>query len=148
MRSRRGLSTIAIVGAILLAGTAGASAWQRYGYGGYVERSVPLGYGFADEVIAGSYIGAPFARVPSPSELVPPAWGYGTYGIPTTTGIRQAPAGRPTVTVINADGPPPRSGGPGARVLSRGAGGGWVDHSAYGGDPSMPRIISVTVPRR
>lgn len=98
----------------------GAMAGERFrviGDYGYGDR-----YAFAGEAIGGAYVGAPLTRFPRPNEIVPPAWGYGTYGVPTITGIRQAPAGAPTLTVINSR-----------------------DAAAA---QSGVRMISVTVPRR
>lgn len=62
------------------------------------------GYGFAGEFVRGDYIGAPLTRVPRPSELVPSPWSYGTYGVPTVSGIAAAPTARPMLTVIQAAG--------------------------------------------
>lgn len=111
------------------------------GYGG--------GYGFADEAVRGAYIGAPLTRFPRPSEIVPPAWSYGTYGIPTVAGIARAPVGEPTLTVIHAQNPAPRRAG-GARILSRGEAGRWarIDARAQTAEPTGARIIAVRVPRR
>lgn len=105
-----------------------------YGFPGVYGPVVSAGgYGFADAAIGGEYIGAPFTRFPRPNEIVPPAWGYGTYGVPTVTGIRAAPTGTPTITIINGAGP---------RTVSRDLDGVAED------TPGGPRIISVTVPRR
>ena len=114
------------------------------GYGGYGG-----GYGFADEAVRGAYIGAPLTRFPRPSEIVPPAWSYGTYGIPTVAGIARAPVGEPTLTVIHAQNPAPRRNG-GARILSRGETGRWarIDARAETPEPTGARIIEVRVPRR
>lgn len=83
------------------------------------------GYGYADEFVRGSYVGAPFTRVPSPSDIVPAPWSYGTYGIPTVSGIAAAPVGQPTLTVIN---------GRGSRARSE--------------DGGAARVIEIAVPRR
>ena len=90
--------------------------------------------GYAGALVRGGYVGAPFTRVPRPSEIVPSPWSYGTYGIPTVSGIPATPAAQPTLTVINARAPgaSPRDGGASAR-----------------GDRSTgARIIEVEVPRR
>jgi hypothetical protein len=92
---------------------------QGYGYGG-----------FAQPFIQGDYIGAPFTSVPRPSHLVPTPWSYGTYGVPTVSGIAAPPVGAPTLTVIHA---------PGGRAgIRRGA----------GEDPADVRVVNVSVPRR
>jgi len=122
-----------------------AAAGEGYGYigdhghGGY--------YGFAGEAVGGSYLGAPLTRFPRPSELVTPAWGYGTYGVPTLTGIRQAPTAAPTLTVINGYEPAQRHRvpfHPGRRTDEQGSRGVEDDGSQRG----SVRVISVTVPRR
>lgn len=82
---------------------------------------------YAGPLIRGEYVGAPLTRVPRPTELVPSAWGYGTYGVPTVTGIRPAPVGTPTVYVIDT---PPRAlrqaRRTGPRIVSRDARGRWT----------------------
>lgn len=113
------------------------------------------GYAFAGNAIDGTYIGAPFTRIPSPSRLVPPAWGYGTYGVPTVAGVREAPSARPALYVIERQGRaenrllPRRS----ARVVSRGGDGRWTDLPV--GAPeratveqSGAQVVSVRVPAR
>ena len=90
--------------------------------------------GYAGAFVRGAYIGAPLTRVPRPSQIVPSPWSYGTYGIPTVSGIPAAPIGQPTITVIDARGPKgssTRSGVSGVGDRSTGA-----------------RIIEVEVPRR
>ncbi|MHB2206989.1 hypothetical protein [Methylobacterium sp. CM6257] len=87
--------------------------------------------GFAGEFVRGTYIGAPLTRVPRPTQIVPAPWSYGTYGIPTVSGIASPPAAQPTLTVINATSPERRR---------RGAAG---DSRATGA-----RVIAVQVPRR
>lgn len=59
-------------------------------------------YAYAGPAIRGDYVGAPFTRFPRPDRLVPSAWGYGTYGVPTVSGIAPAPIGTPTVYVIDS----------------------------------------------
>ncbi|GEP00188.1 hypothetical protein [Methylobacterium haplocladii] len=138
-----GLAILVSAGSI-----SGVTAGERYGYdgytGGYGDRS---GYGFAAEAIGGSYIGAPLTRFPRPNELVPSAWGYGTYGVPTVTGIRQAPTAAPTLTVIDGYKPAPRRRA--ARGPYRGITGQWArEAETAGSGQSGVRVISVTVPRR
>lgn len=59
--------------------------------------------------------------IPRPTELVPSAWGYGTYGVPTATGIRPAPVGTPIVYVIDTRTDARRKArNQGPRILSRG----------------------------
>jgi hypothetical protein len=112
------LRSVALAGALILSGLAGTAQGQDLIYG----RDDEAGYagGFGGPLIRGDYVGAPFTRVPRPSELVPGAWGYGTYGIPTVAGIRSAPAGTPTVYVIDAPRSVARAAAPGrSRVLTR-----------------------------
>lgn len=144
--------TILCAAAIILAAT-GARA---QGYGGYDG-----GYGpppglsaeasYAGPLIQGGYVGAPLTRFPRPTELVPSAWGYGTYGIPTVSGIRQAPAGTPTLIVIDAPRPTLRRGASArSRILSQGRDGAWRD-GAWREAPrpgGTARIVTVSVPRR
>ena len=85
--------------------------------------------GFAGPFVRGSYIGAPLTRVPRPSEIVPSPWSYGTYGIPTVTGIAPPPTAQPTITIIDA-----------ARPNGR--------RAAQFGETAGARIIAVQVPRR
>lgn len=143
----------------LAVGTGGVGAVELYrqGYGpAYGSAYAPRygsgygtsGYGFADEAVRGAYIGAPLTRFPRPSEIVPPAWSYGTYGVPTISGIPPAPVGEPTLTVINAREPARRRPAPGARILQRGAAGGWEAAEASGYRPAGVRVIEVQVPRR
>ncbi len=147
-------STRAALAALVLAiGTGGAGALELYrpGYGPGYAPTYGYGaprYGFADEAVRGAYIGAPLTRFPRPSEIVPPAWSYGTYGVPTISGIPPAPVGEPTLTVINAREPARRRPAPGARILSRDAGGGWSAAEAGGYRPAGVRVIEVQVPRR
>ncbi|MGU3538640.1 hypothetical protein [Methylobacterium sp. A54F] len=144
-----------ILAATMLAGLTGPvlaydARFAGRGYGapyGYAEQGA-VGYGYADEAVRGAYVGAPLTRFPRPSEIVPSPWSYGTYGIPTVTGIPRAPVGTPTITVINADRPAARSPrNTSARVINRGRDGAWsqADTAPVEGGP---RIISVSVPRR
>lgn len=144
----------ALVVLALGAGLAGARAGEygRVGPYGTVVSGPGYaygGYGFADEAVRGAYIGAPLTRFPRPSEIVPPAWSYGTYGIPTVAGIARPPVGEPTLTVIHAQEPAPRRRN-GARILSRGESGRWarIDARAVPAEPTGARIIEVRVPRR
>ena len=90
------------------------------------------GDGFAGPFVRGDYIGEPLTRVPRPSEIVPAPWSYGTYGIPTVTGIAPPPAAEPTLTVINAG-------------TSRGR---LQESAGEAGRTAGARIIAVQVPRR
>jgi hypothetical protein len=83
--------------ALVLAAPASAQ-----GYGAAIPYAD--GYGFAGEFVRGDYIGAPLTQVPSPTQIVPSPWSYGTYGVPTVSGIAPAPTARPTLTVIHAAG--------------------------------------------
>ncbi|MCJ2096097.1 hypothetical protein MKK67_26900 [Methylobacterium sp. J-072] len=94
--------TLLTLSALLLA--APASAQGVYPYGQVTTSEAD----FAGPFVRGTYIGAPLTRVPRPTEIVPSAWSYGTYGIPTVTGIAAPPAQLPSITVINATGPAPR----------------------------------------
>jgi hypothetical protein len=101
-----------LLAAALVAGLTGAAQAQVVAYG--------YGDSYAGPLIHGDYVGAPLTRFPRPTELVPSAWGYGTYGIPTVAGIRSAPVGTPTVYVIEtprAAARPARQARP--RILSR-----------------------------
>ncbi|MEL6063891.1 MULTISPECIES: hypothetical protein [unclassified Methylobacterium] len=90
------------------------------------------GYGFAGEFVRGDYIGAPLTAVPSPTRIVPSPWSYGTYGIPTVSGIASAPTARPTLTVIQGTGPK------GRQRLG----------AVAEGQTAGAQVISVRVPRR
>ncbi|SFM28329.1 hypothetical protein [Methylobacterium pseudosasicola] len=122
--------TLLTLSALFLA--APASAQGVYPYGPVTTG----GADFAGPFVRGTYIGAPLTRVPRPTEIVPSAWSYGTYGIPTVTGIAASPAQQPSITVINATGPAPRPTR--ERRTER-----VVDSYAAG-----PQIITVQVPRR
>lgn len=79
-----------------------------------------------DESYAGPYVVAAsrtglLLPIPRPTELVPSAWGYGTYDVPTATGIRPAPVGTPTLYVIETPTEARRKArSQGPRILSRG----------------------------
>ncbi|HEV7439743.1 MAG TPA: hypothetical protein VGN94_08990 [Methylobacterium sp.] len=137
-------------------GIAGSAAAQDLTYVGGPGPGYGSGYG--DNLVGGAYVGAPFTRFPSPRELVPPAWGYGTYGVPTVSGIRRAPVGEPTVYVIDSPAPRPQRSSR-ARILSRDRDGRWSQLQPFGATDAAggtrpaaysggARIIPVTVPRR
>jgi hypothetical protein len=121
---------------LVLALAAPASAQTYRGAEPYAAASYVQGYGegpgFAGPFVNGTYIGAPLTRVPRPTQIVPAPWSYGTYGVPTVTGIAAAPSAPPTITVINATEPRGR----------RGAGRAEADRTAGA------RVIAVQVPRR
>ncbi|GJD36964.1 hypothetical protein [Methylobacterium aerolatum] len=136
------MRTLSMIAALALSAATPAVAQDRhttvrYGtsyqtYGGY-----PGGYegGFAAPLINGDYVGAPFTAVPRPSQLVPPAWSYGTYGIPTVSGIAAPPVAAPTLTVIDA--PQPRR-----RVRQ-----GFVSRKVTSTAPGV-RVVNLTLPHR
>ncbi len=132
-RGRTRLRAAGLAGALALFGLAGTAQGQDLAYGTspYAGGAYPYAgseTGYGGPLIHGDYVGAPLTRFPRPSELVPSAWGYGTYGIPTVAGIRSASVGTPTVYVI--DGPPSavRTAAPArARVLTRNRQGRWSD---------------------
>lgn len=140
-----GLAALMVLGAS--AATAepyGSPYAYTYGYG-------DGGYRFAGPLVEGSYVGAPFTRLPSTSRIVPPAWGYGTYGVPTVAGIRDAPAARPTLTVIERQGSVgarPALRRPGARVLSKDPKGTWTDPAPRSEGEGGAQVVSVRVPAR
>ncbi|KAB1075802.1 hypothetical protein F6X51_03045 [Methylobacterium planeticum] len=139
----------------LCGGLAAPAAAQNLTYVGGTPPGYVDGYGLGGNLVGGAYVGAPLTRFPSPRELVPPAWGYGTYGVPTVSGIRRAPVGEPTVYVIDSPAPRPRSStraSSRARVLTRDHDGQWSQLESGGARGASysggARIISVTVPRR
>jgi hypothetical protein len=140
-----GLAALMVLGAS--AATAepyGSPYAYTYGYG-------DGGYRFAGPLVEGTYVGAPFTRLPSTSRIVPPAWGYGTYGVPTVAGIRDAPAARPTLTVIERQGSVgarPALRRPGARVLSKDPKGIWTDPAPRSEGEGGAQVVSVRVPAR
>lgn len=81
-----------------------ATPASAQGFGGAVPYAPAYAdsYGFASEFVRGDYIGAPLTRVPRPTEIVPSPWSYGTYGIPTVSGIAPAPTAQPSLTVIQS----------------------------------------------
>lgn len=160
-RFKISLRTIGLAGTLVLSGLASTARGQDLAYG----PSWSSGYegGYAAPLIQGDYVGAPLTRVPRPSELVPSAWGYGTYGIPTVAGIRSASVGRPTVYVIDAPPPAVRAAAPGrSRILTRDRRGRWSGASATAQARGVPlpavppsaemtggaRVVPVRVSRR
>lgn len=103
-------------------------------------------YGYAGPAIRGDYVGAPLSRFPRPDQLVPRAWGYGTYGVPTVSGIAPAPAGTPTVYVIEPSTPAMRKTTARSRVLARPRADTFAQTHAPA--PDGPSIVAVRVPSR
>jgi len=136
----RGLKTALLGTFLLCAGLGGAQAQVIYN-----NRAVPA-YGYAGSAIRGDYVGAPFTRFPRPDQIVPSAWGYGTYGVPTVSGIPPAPVGTPTIYVIDAPAAPAGAKAARSRVVSRSRAGTFTEAQAV--VPGGPRIISVSVPPR
>ncbi|WP_051086510.1 hypothetical protein [Methylobacterium sp. WSM2598] len=119
-------------------------------------------YGFAGGVVAGGeavppiVTEGPLLTLPRPAELVPTAWGYGTYGVPTVAGIPSPPRAEPVVYVIDGVGAArPRAGEPGAAgpaVYRRARDGSWL----AAGTVERPaarrvggaRVVEIAVPRR
>lgn len=135
------LRNFAILAALVLPSVSPAAAHDfrvnraygiGYGPAGAHYRDARSG-GFAQPFVSGDYIGAPFSSVPSPTHLVPTPWSYGTYGIPTVSGIPASPAGAPTLTVIHS---------PSSKKAARRAAG------PLGDDPADVRVVNVSVPRR
>ena len=121
--------TLLTLSALLLAGP--ACAQNVYPYASGED-------GFAGPFVRGTYIGAPLTRVPRPSQLVPSAWSYGTYGIPTVTGVAAPPAQLPTITVINATGP----------AIPRPARASRADRLGSVAPQAGAQLVTVQVPRR
>ncbi|WP_407529081.1 hypothetical protein [Methylobacterium oryzisoli] len=126
---------------------AGFRRHASYGYG------LPVGYaGVVSDAPAAAAVAEPFLTLPRPQELVPAAWGYGTYGVPTVSGIPTPPRADPVVYVIDGvdtrrTARPVRS----ARGLARGPA--IHDRPADGIRPvsyrqGAARVVEVTVPRR
>lgn len=124
----RTMTLLAALASLPLTQPAAAEGYYGHGYYGPGIPRVAYGRGFAQPFVAGEYIGAPFTRVPSPNRIVPTPWSYGTYGVPTASGIAAPPTGAPTLTVIHA---------PGARKGAR--------REIDAGDV---RVVNVSVPRR
>lgn len=130
-----------LLGAVVsYAGFGTAQAQVIYGDG------VASTYGYAGPAIRGDYVGAPLTRFPRPDQLVPSAWGYGTYGVPTVSGIAPASVGTPTVYVIEAPAPVLRAKAARSRILARPRTNTFAQAPAPA--PDGPRIISVRVPPR
>lgn len=127
MRSRT-LTLLAVMATLPIALPAAAEGYHPHGYYGRGVPRVAYGRGFAEPFVAGEYIGAPFTTVPSPNRIVPAPWSYGTYGVPTASGIAAPPTGAPTLTVIHA---------PGSRKGAR--------RDVDAGDV---QVVNVSVPRR
>jgi len=128
IRPRRGISlrVVGLAGTLVLSGLAGTAQGQDLAYGTDPYAGSENGYG--GPLLHGDYVGAPLTRFPRPSELVPSAWGYGTYGIPTVAGIRSASVGTPTVYVIDGQPSALRTAASGrSRVLTRNRQGRWSD---------------------
>ncbi|MGU3360410.1 hypothetical protein ACLBWX_08765 [Methylobacterium sp. M6A4_1b] len=120
------LRLVGFAGSLILCGLAGTAQGQDLTYGRPVSYDSGYAGGYGGPLIHGTYVGAPLTRFPRPSELVPSAWGYGTYGIPTVAGIRGAPVGTPTVYVIDAPPSALRAAAAGrSRILTRSRQGRW-----------------------
>lgn len=134
--------------AAVLASGAGAAGAQGFRAAGYAPSyGDPVGYGFADEAVRGAYVGAPLTRFPSPNEIVPAPWSYGTYGVPTLSGIRPAPVAAPRLTVIDAGAAPVRRAA-GPRILSRDGGGDWTRAEPAPQGADGVHVVAVKVGRR
>jgi len=138
--------TLPCLGAALLGAALApfAEAQAQVVYGG-------TAYGYAGPAIRGDYVGAPLTRFPRPDQIVPSAWGYGTYGVPTVSGLPPAPVGTPTVYVIESPAPAARPRGTaGPRVLSRTRTGRFAPAAVPA--PTVTaggaRVLSVSVPPR
>lgn len=140
--------TAALLGAALSC-TALGSAQAQYASdeAGYAVVST---YGYAGSAIRGDYVGAPLTRFPRPDQIVPSAWGYGTYGVPTVAGIHPAPVGTPTVYVIDAPAPTVRRQAARPRVVTRNRTAGVLARPAAAPAVSTggARVVTVTVPHR
>ncbi|TNC12324.1 hypothetical protein FF100_15950 [Methylobacterium terricola] len=95
-------------------GRGGVVHGRRFAAYGGTTFAAPLGlYGGAGALEPG-LVAEPYFKLPRPSELVPSAWGEGTYGIPTVAGIPPQPKADPVLYVINGGERPVG----GARVVS------------------------------
>lgn len=95
-------------------GRGGAFHGRRFAAYGGTTFAAPLGlYGTAGALEPG-LVAEPYFKLPRPNELVPSAWGEGTYGIPTVSGIPPQPKADPVLYVINGGERPVG----GARVIS------------------------------
>ena len=135
----RTLSTLALLGLAVAFPAAAQDRYPavRYGHTYQSSGAYAGGYdgGFAGPFIGGDYIGAPFTAVPRTSQIVPPAWSYGTYGIPTVSGIAAPPVAAPTLTVIDAPKP---------RRRTRQSFAGPLETAA----PSGVRVVNLSLPPR
>ncbi|MFE1601989.1 hypothetical protein [Methylobacterium sp. ID0610] len=117
--------------------------------------------GFAGGVVASEaappvVAEGPLLTLPQPSELVPSAWGYGTYGIPTVAGIASPPRAEPVVYVIEGGSPrapaTARTASIGPAVYGRTRGGAWEKRAQPARPPASrsgaARVVEVAVPRR
>ncbi len=95
-------------------GRGGAFHGRRFAAYGGTTFAAPLGLYGANGVGEPGLVAEPYFKLPRPSELVPSAWGEGTYGIPTVAGIPAQPKADPVLYVINGG---ERQVG-GARVIS------------------------------
>ncbi|MCF4125095.1 hypothetical protein [Methylobacterium sp. SyP6R] len=95
-------------------GRGGAFHGRRFAAYGGTTFAAPLGVYGANGVLEPGLVAEPYFKLPRPSELVPSAWGEGTYGIPTVAGIPPQPKADPVLYVINGG---ERQVG-GARVIS------------------------------
>ncbi|KMO42198.1 hypothetical protein VQ03_11490 [Methylobacterium tarhaniae] len=95
-------------------GRGGVVHGRRFAASGGTTFAGPLGVYGANGVLEPGLVAEPYFKLPRPSELVPSAWGEGTYGIPTVAGIPPQPKADPVLYVINGG---ERSVG-GARVVS------------------------------
>jgi len=86
---------------------------RRFAAYGGTTVAAPLGLYGAGGALEPGLVAEPSFKLPRPSELVPSAWGEGTYGIPTVAGIPPQPKADPVLYVINGGA---RSVG-GARVV-------------------------------
>ena len=149
VRDRPSLAASFVVAAALSLSAGAASAetvrLTPYGYGAaYAGQG---GYGFADEAVRGAYVGAPFSNVPSPNRIVPAPWSYGTYGVPTITGLREAPVAAPSVTVVNPGERAVARPGRGPHTLLRGRDGAWTSGGQVQAGNGVS-VVTVSVPHR
>jgi len=95
-------------------GRGGGFHGRRFAAYGGTTVAGPLGVYGANGVLEPGLVAEPYFTLPRPSELVPSAWGEGTYGIPTVAGIPPQPKADPVLYVINGGERPVG----GARVVS------------------------------
>lgn len=82
-------------------GRGGLVHGRRFAAYGGTTFAAPLGVYGANGVLEPGLVAEPSFTLPRPSELVPAAWGEGTYGIPTVAGIPPQPKADPVLYVIN-----------------------------------------------